>query len=562
MWRSSAVRFWSIAALIFLLLCLGPTVRLNGRDTSIPGPFALISQIPFFEGNRYPSRYSVMFVLSLSILAAFGLGVLMRGDAGDGQRRPRGWLRARPLLAAAAVTLVLFEHLSVPLPLSDMRIPAVYEEIASEQGDLAVLELPIGWRNGGRVLGQQDVVIMFEQWYQTAHGGRLLGGNTSRNPEFKFQYFAQAPLLSSIIGVQNGRAIPPDVRSADQAAATDILAFLGVQYVVLHQPPASPELVAYAEEVLPLVDVAEEDDVSLYRVTTAPEGAARIDLGTPLGRLHLAEGWSPVTDSVQGEPAVWAQRRQVRLLASLTGAEERLRFRAWTPRRGQSVEMWAAGRRWWTVDLNAGWGEYEISLPDGGVQPGLNSLQLRFSDMFPLADLGGSPGEIAGQASVSSIVVQSAGLETGGNELAHVFVDGEDLSPNQRGYNLVALSPTGEYLLSEAFDTHMDPLASQDLARAISGLPEGSVVALAVADEASLNLTEEAVAALSSVGAVGDLRERFRWNHAIIGMKGASPGQALEAQAVLQPSLVYTGIGATAPAVAAAFSEFEFAAPR
>jgi len=554
---SPAVRFWALSAFLFFLLTLGPTLRVNGQDTGIPGPFALVTRLPFFKGNRYPSRYSVMLVLSCAVLAGYGFLWLLRGE---GRRRVEG-VTFSPVASILFACLFLFEHLSIPLPLSDLRVPAIYERIAAEPGDFAVLELPIGWRNGARVLGQQDVVIMFEQWYQTAHGKRLLGGNTSRNPEFKFQYFAQAPLLNSLIAVQNGHDIPPEVRIEDRAVAGEVLRFLGVRYVVIHQPPASPRLVAYAEEVMPLEWIAEEGGIRLYRVVLPPLADRRIDLSTPLGRLHLGEGWSPVTDIVDGEEALWAQRREVRLLARLSGEERWLRFHAWAPPPGQSLELWARGQRWTVLDLATGWGEYEVALPAGAVYRGLNDLHLRFARLYPLRDLmppGGYAIGVTGQTVAAAIVVQSAGLEVGGNELGHISVNGEDLSPNRRGYNVVALDSAGNVLGRANFDTHLRPEASKELADFIAALPEGSVVAMAVADEASMNLGEEAVSALRSLGAAGDLRGKFRWGHAIIGVKGASSGQALEALGLLQPVAVHAGVGATEPAVAAAFADFEF----
>jgi len=553
--RSSSLRFWALSALVFFLLTLGPTLRVNGHDTDIPGPFAIVAQLPFFKGNRYPSRYSVMLVLSCAVLASFGLAPLLQIS------KPK---KTTALIAFALAALFLFEHLSIPLPLSDMRVPAVYERIAAEPGDFAVLELPIGWRNGARVLGKQDVIIMFEQWYQTAHGKRLLGGNTSRNPEFKFQYFAQAPLLSSLIGLQNGHEIPPQVKAEDQALAAEVLRFFDIRYVVIHQPPATPALVAYVEEVMPLRRVTQEGNTRLYRVTLPPSRKRRIDLSTPLGRMHLGEGWSPVTDDVRGEPAVWAQRREVRLLALLSGDERRLRFRAWAPSSEQSLELWARGQRWATLDLAAGWGEYEIPLPSGALQPGLNDFHLHFARLYPLSEVTAAVSDIGdtGQTIAASIVVQSGGLEVGGNQLGHVHVNGRDLSPNQRGYNIVALDSAGNVLGRGSFDTHLDPAASKELADFISALPAGSVVAVAVADEASMNLGEVAVLALRSIGAAGDLRGKFRWGQAIIGVKGASPGQALEAQDVLRPVVVHVGVGATEPMVAAAFAYFEFAPAR
>jgi hypothetical protein len=83
-------------------------------------------------------------------------------------------------------------------------------------------------------------------------------------------------------------------------------------------------------------------------------------------------------------------------------------------------------------------------------------------------------------------------------------------------------------------------------------------VAVAVEDEASLHLTEEAVSALRTIGAESDLRGMFRWAHAIIGVKGAEPGQALEATGLLRPVSVTVGQGFTELGVAAAVDYVAF----
>jgi len=64
--------------------------------------------------------------------------------------------------------------------------------------------------------------------------------------------------------------------------------------------------------------------------------------------------------------------------------------------------------------------------------------------------------------------------------------------------------------------------------------------------------------ALRTIGAQEDLRGMFRWGHAVIGIKGAQPGQALEATGLLRPVSVRVGQGLTEPAVAAAFDWVRF----
>jgi hypothetical protein len=60
-------------------------------------------------------------------------------------------------------------------------------------------------------------------------------------------------------------------------------------------------------------------------------------------------------------------------------------------------------------------------------------------------------------------------------------------------------------------------------------------------------LGEDAVQALRTLGLAGDLRGRFRWSHAAIGVKGAAAGQALEMLGETRPATVVLGNGLTRP---------------
>jgi hypothetical protein len=88
----------------------------------------------------------------------------------------------------------------------------------------------------------------------------------------------------------------------------------------------------------------------------------------------------------------------------------------------------------------------------------------------------------------------------------------------------------------------------------VRGLPAGAVVAAAIRDEASLNLGPETVDALRSLGSGTDLRGRFRWGHALIGIVGAGSGTAQEAVSGWRVGQVAKGMSITAPQAAAALS--------
>ncbi len=102
------------------------------------------------------------------------------------------------------------------------------------------------------------------------------------------------------------------------------------------------------------------------------------------------------------------------------------------------------------------------------------------------------------------------------------------------------------------FDTFASAAESARLAQFIDQIPSGKIVAVAVRDEASRFLSDAAVNALRSIGATEDLRDKFRWSHAVIGVKGVAPGSALESASATMPAQQVVGIGALEPNVAAA----------
>ena len=520
-WRGRG--FWFLAIVTFLLLSLGPVLRINGTPLRVPMPFQVLQDLPFFKANRYPSRYAVMLALALSVLAAQGL-----------QQVFRKWPSAQRALILLAAAVFLFENLSLPLPLSDMRVPAIYEHIRETTGDFAVLEVPIAWRNGFRITGTTDVVIMFSQYYQTYHGKRLLGGNTSRNPELKFQYFTEMPVIGTMVALEAGKEVPATTWGADRLQAGAVLGALGVRYVVTHSPPVSEALLKYVETILPTTLVAEQNGIRLYAVES--QGLADGELNL---RLALAEGWG-----CRLAPAP-AMRPAVRLL--LPGAS---RARTVTLRlRGFGKGDWVTVRQGSQVltrcALSEEWQDCKVALPAAS-EP--------VQELWLLGSREYAPETIATERLIGAtavhapvdIYVRSAGEEFG--DFGHIYVSGREASENGRGYNFVVLdSESGIVISSRNFDTHGDPEASQAMASYVGSLPESSIVAVAVADEASRLLGEEAVQALRTLGSSSDLRGCFRCAQAMIGVKGAAMGSAVESWGGSEVQEVVVGRGLTEP---------------
>jgi len=500
--RGRCRHLWLLAGGVFFLLCLGPELHINGRSHHLPMPFEVLQALPFFKANRYPSRYAVMLALALSVLSAGGFDSLTRVVH-----------RKTPVLGMLAASLFIIENLSVPLPLSDMTIPSIYGRVRRAAGDFAVLEVPIGWRNGFRITGAHDVSIMFSQYYQTWHEKRLLGGNTSRNPEFKFQYLSEMPVLQTLVALEAGREVPESLFQEDRRQASEVLGALGVRYLVVHSPPAGTELVRYVEEVLPTKLLESQGGARLYAVDVE-QRFGELDL-----RIALAEGWG-----CRMSPAVAERSRARVLIPGGPGRVITLTVRGF----GDESELRVLGRSGTvaTCSVTSAWSECSFTVP-----PSL----LPTEELWLMAARRWSPEQLVGHRTIGAtgvvspvhIYVRSAGEEFG--DFAHIYIDGREESPNSRGYNVVVLDPgTGRVLDRRTFDTHLDETASSSMAAYLSSVPRGSIVILAVADEASRLLGEDAVAALRSIGAAGDLRGCFRCAHVIVGVKDAPAGTAAE----------------------------------
>ncbi len=567
--------FWPVATVLFWWLTLGSHMRWLGEPLPIPGLFALISQLPFFSGNRYPSRYSVMLLLCVAVLAAGGIARLLASQKSRTQRWQAG-------LIGGLIVLLLLEHLSIPLPLSDFRVPSIYQRLAAAPGDFAVLELPTGWRNGARVLGKSDVLIMMQQWYQTTHGKRRLGGNTSRNPVYKFQYFTQAPLIGDLIGLMNAEAQsnPANAEIArvvdgeldaiiarNRPLASQVLNFLDIQYVTVHVEKSPPALLRFVDEALPLtlVDESQGPDwsgaastIRLYHVNASPVTNWEIDLATPAGQLHLAEGWS----TLAANGLRYATRSCADLLFNLPDSGGNLTLTLAGP--PQNVTISLNGKLLGATTLTPNPTTTLVSTPRGWTNELIDRVQLCFDRRTPLTDLNAPPTSqgwpigATGSFVTYNLVAQSAGKDVG--DFAHIWVDGVDVAMHLPGYNLVALDGNGAVQDSRAFSTFSSTAEAQDMADWLQGWPTGTIIAGAVQDEASSNLTEQAILALNRLGVATDLRERFRWSHALIGVVGAPPASALESTSLLQPASVYVGNPVDAPAVYGAVGPISFVA--
>ncbi len=528
------VRVWITSAVLFALFSLGPLLHINGvsqfdldgLSVTFPMPFLALHYIPLIRENRVPNRYSLLVVLALAVLIAYGSFWVL--DRLTRLRRPTA-ARASALAAAGVVSLLLlFEHLAVPIPLTDARVPPAYEQIGKEPGDFAILTLPLGWRNSFGQTGAEDTRI---QYYQSAHGKFLLGGNTSRNAPFLFDYYRRLPILSSIIALETYNDVDAETTARDQQAAPELINFFDLRYLVVSpsvpgRPPYSDtrdRTLEYLKKVLPLGEkVYDRDGTIVYKVNQSPLVLPlKLDFGSDGAHLYQGDGWTD-DGEIGGATGNWSTRQGARIFIPLRQLQDyTLTLRAlpfeWAGHT-QTLTLFVNGARTETISLKPGWNEYTLKLPRTALTSGVNKLEWEFGYLVRPSEAI-PPNFAIGSTGVNSpidIAVQST------PEFASIKIAGREVSLLKRGYNLAAIDPrTGALLAAKSFDTGgSGNVESRAMADFISKLPVGTIVAGAVQEDAAAALTVRGINALQSLGLKTDLRGKAGQTHAFIAVKG------------------------------------------
>jgi hypothetical protein len=123
LWRSVLVRALAAVVVVTCWLSLGEELTLHGTPLGIPGPWALLEQVPVVE-NVLPTRFTLVALPALALLLAVGAEALRRAVA-------RYVGTPGPGLALATVTAVVALAPVVPTPLVvDPRpvVPAFFSE--------------------------------------------------------------------------------------------------------------------------------------------------------------------------------------------------------------------------------------------------------------------------------------------------------------------------------------------------------------------------------------------------------------------------------------------------
>ncbi|HEX2462037.1 MAG TPA: hypothetical protein VHJ58_17955, partial [Vicinamibacterales bacterium] len=247
-WRIS--RFWAGLGLVFGALTVGPFVYAFGMNTHVPGPWAFLRYVPIIGLARTPGRFSIVVMLVVAILFAAALSWLVRR-----------WPERRRSLILASGALLIFELLPAPRPLYSAAIPRIYHHIAEAPGDVRVLELPSGVRDGTTSVGNFSARTQF---FQTVHGKRLIGGYLSRVSRRRVEDVRRDPMVDALIWLSEGRSIDASRQQSLIEAGPSFIQRANVGFVVIDSDRTPDALREFAIRAFALQLVDRDGVFELY----------------------------------------------------------------------------------------------------------------------------------------------------------------------------------------------------------------------------------------------------------------------------------------------------------
>ena len=166
--RKQYAWFWASVGGFFLLISLGPELRIFNNLTGIILPERLFYEvIPGWEAIRAPARFIVITNISLAILSSYTIFNLMEKKLHTN--------KIKYIILFVIIAVLLFDYSHLPFDTNEIIVPEIYEEIKSDKSNFSILELPLG--GYGEKYLMSTPAFMF---YQTIHEKPIIGGYESK----------------------------------------------------------------------------------------------------------------------------------------------------------------------------------------------------------------------------------------------------------------------------------------------------------------------------------------------------------------------------------------------
>jgi len=262
--RPRSVAYWGITGLLFSVLSLGPYVRVCGRQLH---DFVLPWSVPIAGFFRNTFRFNTLISFCLAVLAGWGMVRLLERF---GRHKP--W--APTLATASLAAVIILEYLSIPLPRTELHVSPFYQRLADEEGDIAVVEVPIGRRYDKRYL-----------YYQTIHGKPTVNGHLSRPPGNAYRFLDELPILSAFLSND-----PPAWSERHIFAQLAPLAERNIRYVTFHREHMPAEKLDEWRDYFAFSPTFEDEQLIVYSTQLQTDPVAHLGPELALAEVSLPAG--------------------------------------------------------------------------------------------------------------------------------------------------------------------------------------------------------------------------------------------------------------------------------
>ena len=253
-YRQKHVWFWLLICGIFVLMSLGPELKIFHELTGIVLPDKIFyDTVPGWDEIRAPARFIVMANLALAVLASYAVYGLIKNKFSS--------FKQQLILTTVIGFVILFEFAMIPYPSYSEPIPDIYEEIKNDESKFAVLPAPLG--------GVGDYSLMSDSimlYHQTHHEKPIYGGHESR-----VSYETLKQIQTYFLNMFHIAGSKDDVIKQDIAThGLSLFDYFDIKYVTIHKDVKGADgtfrinLQSFLPETRQLMSKILTEDIPIY----------------------------------------------------------------------------------------------------------------------------------------------------------------------------------------------------------------------------------------------------------------------------------------------------------
>ncbi len=239
--RQQDKKLWGIIILSSFVFALGPALKIGGpvvlkainegQTSLIPLPYWGVMNLPFINRLRAPARLVVLMQLAIAVMAAMGWVSF--------EKKIKRFEIKRGISVGIIGVIVLVESMFMfPYVTTEIPISDVYYQLANENVDGAILELPIALDRQppeGRWYGN----VFLRMYEATVHHHPIIGGISNRPDPNAMVFNATTPYIRELVGADRKLQQDEDPFHQDwsvlERVGPSILQSYNIDYVVLHK---------------------------------------------------------------------------------------------------------------------------------------------------------------------------------------------------------------------------------------------------------------------------------------------------------------------------------------